>query len=464
MSAWSELGSGARALLLGGGAVVAVGAAALIWQGRPGEAPTPATEAPAQIAAPAEPAASAPEPAAATDPAPTATEAAAAPVASEEAPAAEGSATEAAASTETATPPATEATGEEAAAAPASAAEAPPADPAATPPAFDVVRVESDGAALVAGRAEPEALVDVLIDGAEAASAAADGQGRFVAMFELPPSDQPRVVSLMARLGDGEGVASTEQVVLAPTPEVAMAEAEAEAEAVAPAATDAGAAQDATAAPEATEGAVAETDVAEAPAEETAAAEPVAEPAPAAAPTALLVTDSGARVLQSGAQTPADFPRNVTIDTISYSSSGAVQLAGRGEGEAFVRVYLDNRAMLEVPVAADGAWAGTLPDVAAGVYTLRADQITREGRVDSRYETPFQREAPELLASAAAGVADGGRQVSLTVQPGFTLWGIAQANYGDGVMYVRVYEANKDQIRDPDLIYPGQVFAVPAGP
>jgi nucleoid-associated protein YgaU len=435
--------------------VVVVGVAALIWQGRPDEAPVPVPEAQEQAAAPVDPAVTAPEPAAAADPAPVATEATAAPAGSEEAPATETAPAEAA-STEPATPPAAEAAVEEAApeevaAAPSAAAEPPPA---AEPPAFDVVRVESDGAALVAGRAEPDAQVDVLIDGSEAATAAADGQGRFVAMFELPPSDQPRVVSLMARLGEGDGIASTEQVVLAPTPEVAMAEAEAAAPA-APAAADSSAEQDPAAAPQAS----AETAVAEG-----AAAEPLAEPAPAAAPTALLVTDSGARVLQSGTPAPADFPRNVTIDTISYSTSGAVQLAGRGEGQAFVRVYLDNRPMLEVPVAADGAWAGTLPDVAAGVYTLRADQITREGRVDSRYETPFQREAPELLASAAAGVADGNRPVSLTVQPGFTLWGIAQANYGDGVMYVRVYEANKDQIRDPDLIYPGQVFAVPAGP
>lgn len=54
--------------------------------------------------------------------------------------------------------------------------------------------------------------------------------------------------------------------------------------------------------------------------------------------------------------------------------------------------------------------------------------------------------------------------VSITVQPGLTLWAIAEANFGSGVRYVQVYEANKDKIRDPDLIYPGQVFTVPAEP
>lgn len=52
--------------------------------------------------------------------------------------------------------------------------------------------------------------------------------------------------------------------------------------------------------------------------------------------------------------------------------------------------------------------------------------------------------------------------VSVTVQPGFTLWAIARDTYGDGLMYVQVYKANKDKIRDPNLIYPGQVFVVPS--
>jgi nucleoid-associated protein YgaU len=54
--------------------------------------------------------------------------------------------------------------------------------------------------------------------------------------------------------------------------------------------------------------------------------------------------------------------------------------------------------------------------------------------------------------------------VTVTVQPGVTLWASARDRFGDGVLYVQVYEANKDRIRDPDLIYPGQVFTVPNRP
>ena len=56
---------------------------------------------------------------------------------------------------------------------------------------------------------------------------------------------------------------------------------------------------------------------------------------------------------------------------------------------------------------------------------------------------------PVTIAEAAPA-----QPVSITVQPGFTLWGIASKQFGDGVMYVQVSEANKDKIRDPNLIYP----------
>ncbi|MEM7091111.1 MAG: LysM peptidoglycan-binding domain-containing protein, partial [Pseudomonadota bacterium] len=50
---------------------------------------------------------------------------------------------------------------------------------------------------------------------------------------------------------------------------------------------------------------------------------------------------------------------------------------------------------------------------------------------------------------------------SVTVQRGDTLWAITRERFGDGILYVRLFEANRDLIRDPDLIYPGQVFTIP---
>ena len=48
-----------------------------------------------------------------------------------------------------------------------------------------------------------------------------------------------------------------------------------------------------------------------------------------------------------------------------------------------------------------------------------------------------------------------------TVKSGDSLSKIAKHLYGDAKKWRKIYEANKDQIKNPDLIYPGQVFTIP---
>ena len=442
-------------------------------------APAPAPEpAPAQTA-PAQPApaqAAAPDPApAAADPAPEAQaaaqpEAQAAPaqtpeaaIQPEAAPASEPAA-QAAAQTAPSAPAAESAPAPAKAPAPALAIE--PAPEVAPEVAFDVVRVEPDGSALVAGRAPARATVSVLIDGAPVAVTRADGQGGFTSFSRLGPSETPRVMSLSVTLADGRAVASDASVIIGP---VAAPEAPAPAAAQTPEALAAAAPE--AAAPAPAEAQAPEAAPAEAPApapQALAAAAPEAPPQSApqpAAPSAVLVEGDGVRVLQPAARTDPDLVR---IDAISYSASGNVVLDGSGAAGLFVRIYIDNRALLKTLIAEDGSWRASLPDIAPGVYTLRADQIDDSGRVTSRFETPFKREAPETVAAAQAGNAQGAdagmaaAPVSVTVQPGNSLWRIARRSYGSGLLYVQIFEANRAQIRDPDLIYPGQVFTLPA--
>ncbi|MEP1613867.1 MAG: LysM peptidoglycan-binding domain-containing protein [Roseobacter sp.] len=151
----------------------------------------------------------------------------------------------------------------------------------------------------------------------------------------------------------------------------------------------------------------------------------------------------------------------VILDTISYNDAGVVQLSGRAEAIASgVRVYLNNQPVARLTVSAEGNWRGEVPGVEAGVYTLRLDAVSADGVISSRIETPFKRETPEVLVAAREG-ADGPAR-AITVQAGDTLWAIARDRYGEGVLYVQVFDANRNSIRDPDLIYPGQVFDLPA--
>jgi nucleoid-associated protein YgaU len=72
-------------------------------------------------------------------------------------------------------------------------------------------------------------------------------------------------------------------------------------------------------------------------------------------------------------------------------------------------------------------------------------------------------------ATAAALASDGGSSrpvaepkiTTTVVSRGDSLWRISRVTYGAGTRYAVVYKANRDQIRDPNRIYPGQIFVLP---
>jgi len=172
------------------------------------------------------------------------------------------------------------------------------------------------------------------------------------------------------------------------------------------------------------------------------------------APTVMIADAQGIRVVQSGGPEPRV---QVLLDTISYDAQGEVLLAGRGPAQSDVRLYLDNQPVQLARIDTAGGWSTQLPRIDPGTYTLRVDEVSAEGAVLSRIETPFLREEPAVLETLPQ--RDG---VSvITVQPGHTLWGIAREELGAGALYVQVYEANRNLIRDPHWIYPGQIFAIP---
>jgi nucleoid-associated protein YgaU len=181
------------------------------------------------------------------------------------------------------------------------------------------------------------------------------------------------------------------------------------------------------------------------------------------APSVIVADSTGVRVVQGREEAP-EVADNVVIDAITYDDGGEVVLSGRAPGESFVRIYVDNRPVEVGTVGADGQWRAELPSVDTGTYTLRVDQVDAEGAVLSRVETPFRREPAEAIRELAVGRAELEEKPLLeliTVQPGNTLWEISNQAYGDGTFFVKLFEANAEKIRDPNLIYPGQVFSIP---
>ncbi len=182
-------------------------------------------------------------------------------------------------------------------------------------------------------------------------------------------------------------------------------------------------------------------------------------PTEGGAPAVLIAGPEGIRITQGPGAAP-DVQTEVRLDAISYDAEGAVILAGRGPAASDIQVSLNNQPIQLGEIGPGGAWSLQLPDVDPGTYTLVVAELAEDGTEASRVETPFLREDPERVADAPIEAAEQGIDV-ITVQPGFTLWGMARDTFGDGILYVQIFEENRDQIRDPNWIFPGQIFRMP---
>ena len=142
----------------------------------------------------------------------------------------------------------------------------------------------------------------------------------------------------------------------------------------------------------------------------------------------------------------------LTLDRIKYSENGTAILYGRARTDMNVMVYLNNEFKMKTIPGKDGSWDVDLGIISPGIYKLRIDETTINGDVKFRIETPFKQETKELL--------DKMFTKAITVQPGNSLWRIARRIYGKGIMYLDIYNKNSHLIKDPDLIYPGQIFSL----
>ena len=296
-------------------------------------------------------------------------------------------------------------------------------------PTFDVARIEPSGEAVIAGRAAPGATVELLRNGEVHDRAVADKSGQFVLVPPKLPSGTYDL-TLRSKAPDGKVATSTQRV--------------------------------------------------------TAALEPSSTERPV---VALVTPDKPTVVLsQPGAPKPAGA---VVVETVEIEAGGKFHVSGQARPGATLRLYLNDSFITGVTAGADGRFAVTINEgVAPGSYRVRLDEASNSGSVRARAEVPFSvpdttasvtaqaaaskrpdMAAPRLAAAGATVLPDSGTPPSTVVVPkiatttvsrGDSLWRLSQASYGAGVRYAIIYKANREQIRNPNMIYPGQVFVVPA--
>lgn len=274
-------------------------------------------------------------------------------------------------------------------------------------PSFDVVRVNPRGDAVIAGRAQPNARVTVRDGQTEIGTARADARGEWVVVPKEPLPAGSRELTLSSKSRVGEAIQSKKNVVIV----VPKREKSAPSGSLA-----------------------------------------VLVPRDGKGESVVMQKPSDSRRRGEGSDTgPAAVP--LSIDAVDYDESGNVTISGSATAGERLHIYIENKFAGSGKADKRGRWrlvpGGALPP---GLYTLRVDQVDQGGNVLGRAETQFTRAKP---------VGSSSRETVIFVEPGNSLWRIARRIYGSGVQYTVIFDANREQIRNPDLIYPGQVFFVP---
>jgi nucleoid-associated protein YgaU len=288
-------------------------------------------------------------------------------------------------------------------------------------PAFDVVRINPEGDAVIAGRAAPGADVRIYDGGKLIGTVTADSRGEWVYLPTTPLPEGQRELSLTATNLD-KTVVESEAVVVLAVPSRAAPQQVADMKAG---------------------GTVAKRKI------ETGDSQRVK------GSLAVLVQRDGSkpsRVLQKPTEAGGVRKGNLSVDIVDYDEAGNISIGGKGKPGTDVQVYLNNKLVGGAITSPEGEWQITPDDqVLPGIYKLRVDAISG-GQVVARVELPFSR---------AQQVANIEGESLVIVQPGNSLWRIARRTMGSGMKYAMIYDANRAQILDPDMIFPGQVFALP---
>ncbi len=138
------------------------------------------------------------------------------------------------------------------------------------------------------------------------------------------------------------------------------------------------------------------------------------------------------------------------LGTVDYDADGHAIFSGTAPAGSSVTVTLNNTTLGTATAGTDGHWSLTTSvPKNSGTVTLSATDAN--GAVVPKVTAPFALETlPDALAEGHVIIAKGDN-----------LWVIARHVYGKGTLYTLIYQANASQIHDPNLIFPGQAFALP---
>src|SRR6267378_6704133 len=215
----------------------------------------------------------------------------------------------------------------------------PPPDSGDGVPAFDIARIEPTGEAVIAGRATPGAMVELLRNGELHDRAVADQSGQFAMVPpRLPPGTYD--LTLRSKQPDGKQATSKQSVAVA------------------------------------------------------------LEPSPNDRPLVALMTPDKPTVMPSQPAAPKPMAGALVVEAVESEPGGKLHMSGRARPGAAVRLYLNDSFVASVTASADGRFAVTINEgIAPGSYRVRLDEVESNSGVRARAEVPFNVPDTAVIAS-----------------------------------------------------------------
>ena len=274
-----------------------------------------------------------------------------------------------------------------------------------------VARVDPDGSAIFAGVAEAEATIQLQDGRTVLDTTTADKNGEWVSVPATKLSAGPHLIILTMRTKDGRVATANRSLVV----EISEAKTEKPLVALVP--------QDDTTTPILLQSPDAAADIE--------------------------VIEEDVAVLEVPALDPS-----ITIQSLSIEPDEGLRVIGRYSAGKGVKGRLGDRMLSDARLEADGRWSAlaNIKGLSDTPQLLEIQLLDANSGIVARASLSLDKNNLS---------ADLDKSEMVVVQKGDALWKIAYRSYGKGIRYVEIARRNQDQISDPNLIFPNQIFVVP---
>ena len=140
------------------------------------------------------------------------------------------------------------------------------------------------------------------------------------------------------------------------------------------------------------------------------------------------------------------------VKTIFFNENGFVSIKGKVNFGKKIELYINKKIMETIKIENSKWQYNSDKIIDYGLHDLLVVLKSDKDEILDKITLPFMRvempynDVPENF---------------ILIKPGDMLWTIAYRLYGDPFKYIQIFEENKDQITNPDLIFPGQLFSIP---